>query len=179
MDKVFTDVMIDLETLCVKHTAKVISIGAVEFNVNTGHLGREFYCAVDRHTQAERTESQSTLNWWAKQSQEAQDAAFNAPDAGLLSSALNGLRRFIKPSQVVWGNGSTFDISILEDAYNFASPWKFFNVNDVRTVVRMAKVIGIDRPPMKVGTSHNALDDAIHQAKYTSTMWQALTKRRP
>ncbi|EMP5336427.1 3'-5' exoribonuclease, partial [Citrobacter freundii] len=49
---------------------------------------------------------------------------------------------------------------------------------DVRTVVEMGKVIGIDpkRDMPFDGTRHSALDDAIHQAKYVSSIWQKLTK---
>ncbi|EQA7358075.1 3'-5' exonuclease [Enterobacter hormaechei] len=49
---------------------------------------------------------------------------------------------------------------------------------DVRTVVEMGKAISFDpkRDMPFEGTRHSALDDAIHQAKYVSAIWQKLVK---
>jgi len=49
-----TDYMIDLETLGTKVDAPVLSIGAVEFNLETGKLGQEFYCVLDLQSQLDR-----------------------------------------------------------------------------------------------------------------------------
>ncbi|WP_414668948.1 3'-5' exoribonuclease domain-containing protein, partial [Escherichia coli] len=45
-------------------------------------------------------------------------------------------------------------------------------------IVELGKAIGFDPKrdmPFK-GTRHNALDDAIHQAKYVSAIWKKLAK---
>lgn len=57
-------------------------------------------------------------------------------------------------------------------------PWQWWNDRDVRTIVELGKAIGFDPKrdmPFK-GTRHNALDDAIHQAKYVSAIWKKLAK---
>jgi inhibitor of KinA sporulation pathway (predicted exonuclease) len=47
------------------------------------------------------------------------------------------------------------------------SPWKFWNVRDVRTVVDIMKI----NPKEFIfnGIKHNALDDAVHQVKYMTS----------
>lgn len=80
-----------------------------------------------------------------------------------------------------WGNGASFDCVILRNSYSLTGqpvPWQWWNDRDVRTIVELGKVIGFDPKrdmPFK-GTRHNALDDAIHQAKYVSAIWKKLAK---
>lgn len=62
-----------------------------------------------------------------------------------------------------WGNGSNFDIEIIESllkAYDKKIPWIYRNVRDLRTFKEFVKY----EEPMKKGIAHNALDDAIMQA---------------
>ncbi|EBO5570485.1 3'-5' exoribonuclease, partial [Salmonella enterica] len=55
---------------------------------------------------------------------------------------------------------------------------QWWNDRDVRTIVELGKAIGFDpkRDMPFEGTRHNALDDAIHQAKYVSAIWKKLAK---
>ena len=77
----------------------------------------------------------------------------------------------------VWGNGSSFDIAILEYWYNklgLCIPWNFWNVRDLRTIVEVA---GIDKRSIPFeGEQHNALDDAKHEAKILLACYEALEK---
>lgn len=173
-------VMIDLETLGTNPDCVFISIGAVEFDPNTGEFGRECYKVLSIQDQESlgRTMTLSTLQWWKRQSAEARKVLeeAKAPNADLMSSCLTDFKAWLPPSCVVWGNGSTFDIAILENAYtqiNLTPRWRFWNVRDVRTIVDLAKGI-VERPTEVQGTAHNALDDAKHQARYVSRMWIAL-----
>jgi len=77
----------------------------------------------------------------------------------------------------VWGNGATFDISILEAAYRqrgIPIPWAFWNIRDVRTIAALAWPHVKKDHTEFVGVPHRALDDAKHQARYVSAMWQHL-----
>jgi hypothetical protein len=77
----------------------------------------------------------------------------------------------------VWGNGATFDISILEDAYrqlDLEIPWKFWNVRDCRTVKDMYESARGGYEKKSGGTLHHALDDAKFQAQYICDMWKSL-----
>jgi hypothetical protein len=169
-----TDVMIDLETLDTKPTATILSIGAVEFNPTTGQIGREYHSTI-QWDQPGRTISTDTVKWWMTQSEAARMAVMEGGRP--LLEVLTEFWHWLPDNPTVWGNGSCFDISIMDHAFNYNSKWKLWAVNDVRTIVRLARGI-VNRPSMQKGTAHNALDDARHQAIYVSSMWQALRKDR-
>jgi len=174
--------MIDLETMGTRVDAPVLSIGAVMFEPSTGELGDEFYVAIDPESALLHGKlSGSTLKWWMAQS----DAARKAAMAGSVSAgnALADLESFYIGqgwSDIrVWGNGATFDISILEAQYyswrgNKGAPWGFRNVRDCRTINELAVGLVGDTPRPATNVAHNALDDAIYQAKWVSAAWQAL-----
>lgn len=168
-------VMIDLETLDTAVTAKIVAIGAICFNPNTGLRGDEFYSLI-KHKNQRRTKSQATINWWNQQDKEVRKQLKGKLP---LEKVLDDFEFWLPDNCIVWGNGSTFDISILEHAYiqhNINIPWKFWNVMDCRTVRKLyeEKRGGLDQNFS--GTKHNALDDAIYQADYISKMWRALKK---
>lgn len=167
------DIMIDIETLGTTYGCAVLSIGAVRFNRNTGEIGAKFYASMGQYAQKYGHATQSTLDWWDQQSPEAKEAAFSGTDDPV--AAANALASGIDKNDLVWGNGSIFDITILESWFASVSvpvPWKFWNVRDVRTVVDLSPLNVKDF--IREGVHHNALDDAIHQAKYVSAMIQSL-----
>ncbi len=173
-------VMVDLETLGTDPDCAFISIGAVKFNPFTGEIDKvdSFYRRVDWESAIEnRSVKASTLKWWLQQSESARIEV--CKDGYALPRVLEEFRNWFPSGGVIWGNGATFDVSILQDAYkrNFylkTAPWEFWNVHDVRTICALAEGI-IDKKSVPFeGIPHYALDDAIHQAKYVSTMWQKL-----
>jgi hypothetical protein len=169
-------VMIDLETMGTNPDAVICCIGAVEFDPDTGELGREFYERVCWDgCQDGRSLDSETVAWWHEQTVRARAEVLGHARSGrvALCVALKRFRDWLPDDSSVWGNGATFDISILEDAYGHEAPWKFFRVLDVRTVAELARGL-VDKPEMAEGTPHHALHDAKHQAAYVSTMWQAL-----
>ena len=176
------NLMIDLETLGTKPNAPIIAIGAVFFDPKTGKLGNEFYVKINPESAKEfRTADQSTLVWWAKQSQEARDESFSGTST--MEGALNAFYNFVKTTKNVkpWGNGATFDISMLEDCfdqYGIKTPWQFWSVRDVRTAVDIGESLGLMRDDVSFeGVPHVALDDAKHQAKYVSYIVSNLAKK--
>ncbi|UUV43184.1 exonuclease [Rhodobacter phage RcCWillis] len=172
--------MIDLETLGTAANAPVIAIGAVFFDPNTGILGEQFDEAIDvADAMRYGVMSGDTFKWWLGQS----DAARQKVIRGRSKSeyAFDAFWHFVaKHGDNVqpWGNGSSFDIAILDYAFprvlNKPAPWKFWNVRDCRTVKEMATGIVRFDDKMKQGVAHTALDDAMHQAKWVSTCWQGL-----
>ena len=95
-----TDLMIDLETLDVLPTATVLTIGAVKFDPFGDDLAdpkmEKFYVKVDVDS-CDRlgcTVSQATLDWWASQSKEAQEEAFDPNGRISIEDALNQLYKF-------------------------------------------------------------------------------------
>jgi hypothetical protein len=181
---------IDLETLGTRCTAPILSIGVQQFDIDTGKLGATFYTEVDIDSAIRSGRVQAdTLSWWVTQNKNAQRVFLPNADKRHLATALAGLGDWMRGKSmvpVVWGNGATFDISILEYAYDHGAvglrePWHFMNVRDLRTLVDAAeKIAGFDRKTIeRVGTHHNALDDAIYQAKVASAAWAALHMPKP
>lgn len=169
-------VMIDLETFDTGPRAAIISIGACFFDPETGEIGDKFHIGIDWNDAIKRgTVSGDTLRWWFAQEPSAIERLLNLPTVPV-ETALRDLSNFCGwANPYVWGNGSTFDITILENAYGRdQAPWKFWNTRDVRTVVHMARGI-LEKDQISFeGVQHDALDDAIYQAKYVSEMWQVL-----
>ncbi|MCT8353874.1 3'-5' exonuclease [Photorhabdus kayaii] len=177
------NLMLDLETMGTGPNAAIVSIGAVFFNPNTGEIGDTFYSPVDLASSISYggTVDGDTVRWWLQRSDEAR-AEIYCYELPALFSVLYELSEFTQTADIkVWGNGATFDNIILRSAYeNCGIPvfWYFWNDRDVRTIVELGHTIGID-PKNDIqfdGIRHNALDDAMHQAKYVSTIYQALTR---
>ncbi|HAV8339781.1 TPA: exonuclease [Escherichia coli] len=179
--RVWHHLMIDLETMGKNPDAPIISIGAIFFDPQTGDMGPEFIKTIDLET-AGGIIDRDAIKWWLKQSREAQSAIL--VDEIPLDDALLQLREFIDENSGeffvrVWGNGANFDNVILRRSYErqgIPCPWRYCNDRDVRTIVELGKVMDFDARtaiPFE-GIRHNALDDARHQAKYVSAIWQKL-----
>jgi hypothetical protein len=167
---VYSELMIDLETLGQNENCVILSIGATFFDINKKEIGAAFYMPISIEEQMEkRVISPSTLKWWMGQSNAAKKV-FSEQGQSLVD-ALENFEYWIKQhSKIktlnVWGNGSTFDISIIEHAfrqYGYKIPWQYWNVMDLRTFKRF---MAGGNAVVKKGTNHNALDDAISQAEY-------------
>lgn len=178
------DVMLYIETVGNGSNAALLSIGAVGFDLSSGELGAEFSMKIDIESSTKFGDMDaSTIKWWFKQSNAAQQV-FNGRAFGLetvLSEFLKWLSHNFDEKYVkVWGNGSGFDNVILSNAYKATGlpvPWKHWNDRDVRTMVDMGRSIKNIDPKATMefqGTQHDALDDAKHQAKYVSAIYQAL-----
>ena len=183
----YVHVMVDLETMGKKHNAPIVAIGAVVFDPATGSIGESFYKVVCLESSVNwgAVIDPSTVIWWLKQSSEARSAIVN-DDAIPLQDALLQFREFVSDNVAggskkaqVWGNGASFDNSILRSAYDCIAedyPWEYWNDRDVRTMVELGQAISFD-PKTTIpfeGSRHNALADAIHQARYVSAIWQRI-----
>jgi hypothetical protein len=169
-------IMVDLETMGTRVDAPILSIGACAFDPATGKIEASMYIDIDiedafRHGKP----SASTVKWWLQQDSYAQKAVVSGK--AQLFDALKQLRDFYGrfPDAPIWSNGATFDIAILDFAFprvlNEASPWKFWLVRDMRTIVDIAGGIPAD---LKKNPSHNAIEDAHAQALIVSVLWRKL-----
>jgi len=178
-EKEFGHLMIDLETMDTASTAAIISIGAVEFDIETGETGKKFYVNVELQSCLDMgmTVSGDTIMWWMKQCDEARDT-LQEKDPIMIQAALMELNMFMSErgkSYQIWSRPASFDLVILANAYrilDYVIPWNFRNERCVRTLQSMRPEINID--VLRTGTHHNAIDDAIHQADYCSRIWKAL-----
>ena len=167
------DFSVDLETLGTRYNAAILSIGVAQFDINTGKVGMTFYREIDLDSaiKAGRVTG-STLAWWARQGDVAK-RVFGEKDKTPLSIALDELATWMKKQSSnprVWGNGASFDITILEHVYDNGAvgqkePWRYTNVRDMRTIM---DYLPTGAKPKREGTHHNALDDAVYQAQCIS-----------
>tara|TARA_R110000850_G_scaffold192312_1_gene319222 strand:+ start:184 stop:696 length:513 start_codon:yes stop_codon:yes gene_type:complete len=158
-------IMLDLETMGNSSNAAIIAIGAVAFDNN--NVTSRFYCQVNLQSAIDSggVVDGSTVAWWLKQSDKARGAFADNDNAPHIMVALQNFRVWYEEvnGNQVWGNGAMFDNTILGNSYKHNSlplPWKFWNDMCYRTVKGMYKHIKLER----VGTYHNAVDDAESQA---------------
>jgi len=158
-------VMLDLETMGNNSNSAIIAIGAVAFNDN--EVTSKFYTEINLQSAIDcgGMVDGLTITWWLKQSDDARKAFENNDDAPHIMLALQSFSKWYKEikGDQVWGNGAMFDNTILGNAYKnntLTVPWEFRNDMCYRTVKGMNKHIKLER----VGTYHNAVDDAESQA---------------
>ena len=178
-------VMLDLETWGTKPGCALRSIGAVSFNVDgnsNGWIGDEFYRNIDAQSclDAGLTKEPSTVDWWERQSPEAQ-AALRINPLPLLTvvGEFHDWLRFVR-GEFVWSHGGNFDEPIWSAAAHAVGakvPWKFWNARCTRTLYHVADFDPRTLP--RSGTYHNALDDARYQAQCVCAAMQRLRARRP
>lgn len=196
-------VQFDLETWGLEPGSALRSIGAcvsMPYDVH-GLGGRTFKrnVTLDSCLGFGLTQDPETVAWWDKQSDAAKHAA--QVDAVPLDEALRELNYWLTqiaelaqqsdytlehgakigypPAIAPYGNGATLDISLLEAAYRAAviTPvWKFWDIGDTRTVVRMGRFLGLDdRKVPRTGLHHEAAEDARHDGARTATVQRAVT----
>lgn len=166
------DIMLDLETMGNGPDAAIVAIGAVAFAVDSLEInvqGYSFYRVVNLGSSVENggVIDPDTVMWWMKQGDQAR-AGLAAPGSHIHHTLFDFRSWVINTtgeSVRMWGNGAAFDNVILASAYRragLAMPWKFWNDRCYRTVKALYPHISMER----AGTHHNALDDAISQARH-------------
>jgi hypothetical protein len=141
--------------------------------------------------------SGGTLKWWAEQGDDARKRVFGGETS--MREALNDFSDFVNmvatdwPAQedspvtrdevCVWGHGPAFDNALIRNAFHrfgYVVPWSFRNDRCNRTFVALAEEqLGQFSPELeRIGTFHNALDDAITQAMHIQKLNAVLTKLR-
>lgn len=167
----YEDVMIDLETLGTRPGCEILSIGAVAFNRES--LGSEFYTTIDC-TGLNLHQDEYTKRWWDEQSPEARQL-LEQPRTPYEEALMNFelfLLQFPRRFRV-WGNGADFDLPILAAVFHAAQrplPWSSFSGRCYRTLKNFYPSLKLKR----IGTFHNALDDAKSQALHQIELLKAL-----
>lgn len=159
------NIMIDIESLGTRNTSVILSIGAIEFDET--QIGDSFYTRIDIDSCLEHglTIDGSTLEWWMSQADDAK-RVFDEPGKLLVPALLDLQSAFSWKDKLVWANGTSFDISILEHAYTkckLKTPWMFYNVRDYRTVKGMFPQDLVNRVRVEPVVAHHALEDARAQ----------------
>lgn len=167
-----TRVMIDIETLGVETGAAILSIGAAEFGVDG--IGDTFYRSVSLTScqEAGLELDAETIEWWFSQDGGARGVLSGGDDLDDVLVALDSWLGDVGATEY-WANSPSFDLQMLEHAYDavgYRPPWSFYEERDYRTL----KALGIVDEPEQDGIEHNALDDALHQARVARDTLQAL-----
>lgn len=161
-------IMVDLETLGTSNDALILSLGACRFHPDSTEIVDSFYVKIDpASAQAYGLKIDvATVMWWMEQDAMARDALTDTDGQVDLVTALEGFAMWVGPDSLpLWGNGATFDNVLLRSAYKAIGmdcPWAFWDDRCYRTVKNLAPEIKLER----AGVHHNALDDAISQAKH-------------
>lgn len=163
-------VMVDLETLGNNSNSAILSIGAVAFDLREDEeFTNTFYAVVDPQSCIDvgLKMDVSTVMWWMKQSDQARKA-FEKEGSGIVA-ALHQFTQWYPKGAKFWGNGATFDNVILSNAYaacKIKKPWGYTDDRCYRTVKALYPDVKVER----VGVYHNAVDDAVTQAKHLVAM---------
>jgi len=164
-------VMVDLETTGTSPGCCILSIGATTFNTGTPPI--QFYSRISYQSSQDHgfTTDPNTLRWWKEQSKEAYDEAFGGKEH--IKDALQAFSTYLAGlggTVHLWGNGAAFDNVILASAYDqlhMKTPWEFRYDRCYRTlkgILPYVKALPFE------GTKHNALADAVHQAKHAEAL---------
>ena len=177
-DSVFGHLMLDIETMGSESYSSIVSIGALEFDIETGKTGKEFYVNVDLQSCMDLglIVNASTIMWWLKQSEQARKDLTERTVLPI-ENALLEFAQFCRKDYQIWGNSARFDCGILQNAYDKAGipiPWDFRNERCVRTLVSFNPEIKKNFKP--IGTAHNALSDCYFQVGYCSEIWSSLNR---
>lgn len=177
------NLMLDLETMGVNPGCAIVSIGAVQFDLNTGKLGEKFYTSVDLKScvDAGLKIEPDTLMWWLKQSDQARAKLYEGISP--LATALTDFATFLIRNEIdtLWGNSASFDCAILKAcylAYNkksfdgpWTSPWNVFNEKCYRTVTKLFPANLTKKDATK---AHDPIYDCEYQIANLCRIWRSL-----
>lgn len=167
---------LDLETLGTKPGSVIFSVGCVAFD-ETG-VTSEYYSLISI-PDSRRLRFKINLQteaWWESQDLEVRRELDRAwTDNTSVRDVLDTFGEWVIETAgdvdnvVMWGNGADFDNVLLAAYYNVFGmdpPWRYTNSRCLRT---LKNVFPGFEPPM-IGTLHNALDDAKHQALWITNI---------
>lgn len=169
-----THVMIDIETVGTAPGSAIVQIGACTVGGSglvPGYIASNFCCGASLESckAVGLTTSEDTLAWWAKQDNDLRAHVFGSSTD--IKDALETLYLWIKGlpgTVIVWGNGASFDITLLECAYKacgIAIPWHYRNVRCYRTLTALFRLPAFAAAGISANIKqHDALADATYQA---------------
>jgi len=162
------DCMIDIETTDIKTSTIVLTVGAVKFDpcsTEEPFEKRHWVLEIDEQSAAGRTMSESTMEFWANQPKEVQEAAFTETGRIPLDTFFKELNKWMVGCKSVWAQHPQFDLIILRDLYDQFGHhynWPFWAEQDSATLFKL-----MPKSPLKGINKalHNAAEDAYWQAK--------------
>lgn len=176
-------VMVDVETLGLEPYAAIISIGAVSMvrGATPGHFLSEFYTTItiQSNLEAKMLVDPKTVQWWINGDQDAgAKAALKFEHRLDLALEQFSVWYRLQESEAVWGNGSSFDVVLLEAAYesvHLKAPWGFRDHRCFRTMRSEFPQV----PRVEPLVAHDALSDAKAQAEQLQNIWSLIDVDSP
>lgn len=172
-------VMFDLETWGTLPGSALRSIGAIFFDPISNTLGESFYRNIDKGSclQIGLTTDPMTEAWWGRQSPEAVAALQN--DQRSIAEVAVGFNTWFGANggEFIWCHGASFDAPLwaaVEPRLSIAPAWRYWNVRCTRTLYAVANFD--PRTVVREGVAHNALDDAIYQARCVQHAWSRILR---
>lgn len=162
-----SNIMLDIETLGTRSTSVILSIGAVEFDKTSILKTFHKHINIDSCLRQGLTVDGRTIQWWMDQSDEAR-ALMQVPGEPLYDVLVDFRNAFDWDNKAVWCNGASFDFPIIENALHQCGlqlPWAYYNTRDYRTLKNLVSRQTYDSLKVRPKVAHNALDDAIAQAR--------------
>jgi hypothetical protein len=173
--------MLDLETLSVRPTARIIEIGWATFDPHGVGVIKSGSVAVDVGSQSGSVDA-GTVDFWLKQPDGSRLTIAKAKKLPV-KEALEAMDKALGPwgaYRGVWSHGPAFDVTILQNAYDRfgrSMPWDYKAVRDTRTLAEACKVVAgtiPDYPREAPGASHTGEADSINQAVWVQAMYRVL-----
>lgn len=125
----YTDLMIDIETLSTKENAVILSIGAIPFSLKDSLIApeKEWLTAgfdVDLQIGFGSNISADTLRWWTQYPDNFKTALSAKDTHGLFDYMMPKLLSRMRGSFNVWANPPSFDVNILSNYCRLANQTK-------------------------------------------------------
>lgn len=156
--------MVDIETLGSNPNAPVVQIGLAFFTVEGITMQNLFTINFDDALKYGEADG-STIKWWLQQTKEAQNSLF--VNSRPMIESIDILDKLLEAQNAnfYWAH-ATFDFPILLSLYRALGrkyPLPYKRCFDLRTLEYSAGSVEMEK---RDGIYHNALDDAVYQAKY-------------
>jgi exodeoxyribonuclease VIII len=179
------DIIIDIETLGTKPGCPILEIGACAVDHGTGEIYRNFsrkvrcgwlFAGLQDLPRNAGDDMGETVRWWLADPGRA-DILKKLTGTDPIEDEEYTLAAFVEwfadatrdaTAVRVWGNGPTFDLSILLARlalYGIETPWHYTWERCVRTALEMANYEKGSTSWVERGPRHRALNDARHEAR--------------
>jgi hypothetical protein len=156
--------MVDIETLGLDVGSAILSIGAVRFSAGTVDEWANWSVSLESCQEHGLEMDAGTLEWWLDQGEEANHVLSGGMELG---TVLTEFAEWFGDADEIWANSPSFDCEMLEHAYaqvGLVEPWEFYQERDFRTLDSLSVAPEMEQE----GVEHDALADAVYQAKIAS-----------
>jgi hypothetical protein len=182
--------MIDIECLGQSTDSVILSVGAVSFDPYSTDINDYFQHKIEKGNyttfykkvsvesclELDMKIEDDTMKRWSKQDQKVIDEAFSEENREPIAQVLKELFVFSKHCERFWAKSPSYDLVILETAakrLNAGVPWQYHMTRDCRTIEELTFLNSKD------SNNHDALSDALNQARIVQLGYQKLGLTRP